>query len=70
MKYLIILSLFSMSGYANDNKIIPSVSTGKIIIIKKIEPKEPIKLEPKLIEPKRNYNGRYNQMQLLPQRAR
>jgi hypothetical protein len=59
-----------MSGYANDNKIIPSVSTGKIIIIKKIEPKEPIKLEPKLIEPKRNYNGRYNQMQLLPQRAR
>ncbi len=65
-----ILSLFSMSGYANDNKIIPSVSTGKIIIIKKIEPKEPIKLEPKLIEPKRNYNGRYNQMQLLPQRAR
>jgi hypothetical protein len=70
MKYLMILSLFSMSGYANDNKIIPSVSTGKIIIIKKIEPKEPIKLEPKLIEPKRNYNGRYNQMQLLPQRAR
>jgi hypothetical protein len=70
MKYLMILSLLSMGCYANDNKIIPSVSNSKIIIIKKIEPKEPIKLEPKFIEPKRNYNGRYNQMQLLPQRAR
>jgi hypothetical protein len=58
VKYIVIGLMFLMhDSYAN--KITPSISVSKVIVIKKPEPKDP-KKEPKVIEPKRNYNGRYN----------
>lgn len=67
MKYLLLLLLFVSSAYANDT-MTPSVSK-KIIIIRKADKKEK-PIEPKVIQPQRNYNGRYNKMYMPPQRAR
>jgi hypothetical protein len=58
IKYIIIgVMLLTHECYAN--KFTPSKSVSKVIVIKKPEQKDP-KKEPKIIIPKRNYNGRYS----------